>query len=131
MRILVIDDDKTRSIVALKEWNLDVVNILTNVDFVIKHLKDDNYKFHKYDLIILDVKLDSGSYGDLRTNNGLYTGFLLYDDYIRQLDCKVIVWSAILHIVNSLNWGENVVVKVAKDLSDVDQLINLVKSHTK
>jgi DNA-binding NtrC family response regulator len=124
-RVLIIEDEKEmnfRPIQRLKE-EYDV-EVARSVDATINVLKQ---KTEGFDLIFLDVMMDSGPYTSTDTDEGMETGLILYQRELRNLRSKIIVWTR-NNAIQMKVWGSNVVDRVPKS-GDDDQLLNLAQKH--
>lgn len=125
-RILVIEDEEEmnfRPINRLMEqYEVKIARSVAAAKNIINIYPGDYFE-----LIFLDIMMEPGPYEAAETDDGMETGWVLYQEKLRELPTKIIVWtrnSVILHKFK----GPNVVDKMNKTGED-DQLLNAAKKH--
>jgi CheY-like chemotaxis protein len=124
-KILIIEDQpemNPRIIAKLKD-HYDVT-IANSVNSVLNYLK----KGLNFELIFLDIMLPPYPYKLDETNNGLETGWVLYQKELKDKSIKIILWSRFHDILFKKEWGSNVVDKAVKSTDDF-QLLELARKH--
>lgn len=122
-RVLVIEDEKEmnfRPIHRLKDAY--EVEIARSVAAAINVLKLNTIWF---DLIFLDIMIEPGPYTAAETDEGMETGWVLYQKELRQLPTNIVLWTRNSDI-REKPWGPNVVDRLIKNGED-DQLVEAAK----
>jgi len=124
-RILLIEDEKEMNFRLIKRLkDIYDVEIAISADAAINALKLYPTGF---DLIILDVMMDPEPYTMTETDEGMETGWVLYQKELKRLPTSVIVWTRNSDIFGK-DWGPNVKDRLIKS-GDDDQLVNAAKKH--
>jgi response regulator of citrate/malate metabolism len=127
LKILIIEDQpemNPRSIGRLKDHY--EVTIANSVNSVRNYLRTGL----NFELIFLDIMLPPYPYKLDETNNGLETGWVLYQKELKYKNVKIILWSSFHDILYKKEWGTNVVDRVVKSMDDF-QLVDLAHKHLK
>jgi len=125
-RVLVIEDEKEmnfRPINRLKDAY--EVEIARSVAAAINILKMNPSDF--FDLIFLDIMMEPGPYTAAETDEGMESGWVLYQKELRQLPTKIVLWTRNSDILSKFR-GSNVVDQLIKSGED-DQLLNAAQKH--
>ncbi len=121
-KILLIEDEQQmnyRFIYKLKE--IFEVEIAISAEAAVNLLSQKK----DFDLIFLDIMMDPRPYSFAQTDEGIETGWILYEQLLRNFCGKVVVWSKNRDIFKK-PWGSNVVEKVIKS-NDENQLIQIAR----
>lgn len=106
-KLLIIDENFIDSL-----W-LDALKEAFEVDIVQSVLAFENLlKFNKlsdYPVVLIDPGMDpTPTYSMNLSADGIKTGYLLYEDFLKDSDCFIFVWSKeLLDMYEELNWGKN------------------------
>lgn len=118
--ILIIEDEEGKNFLTINALKRQYkVEIAISVEAAINFLT-----FHKYDLIILDVIMSPGKYSLKETNDGINTGWILFNKELKKIGIPVIVWTRNDDIFTK-DWGDKVL-KIRKTY-DESQLVDAVK----
>lgn len=124
-RILLIEDEKEMNFRLIKRLkDIYDVEIAISAEAAINVLKLYPTGF---DLIILDTMMDPEPYTVTETDEGMETGWILYQKELQRLPTKIIVWTRNNEIFRK-PWGPNVRDKLIKS-GDENQLVNAAKKH--
>jgi len=122
-RVLVIEDEREmnfRPIHRLEE--VYQVEVARSVAAAVNILKINPAGF---DLIFLDIMMEPGPYKDVDTDDGMETGWVLYQRELKERPTKIVLWTRNSDIWKKL-WGLNVVDKLIKSGED-DQLVEAAR----
>ncbi|GHT15028.1 hypothetical protein FACS189426_22220 [Bacteroidia bacterium] len=120
--ILIIEDEAERFVATidkLKEsYNVTIARSIeaANNFFDLKK---------SVDLIVLDVMMSYRGYESEKTDYGMETGWVYYNEKLKEMkEAKILVWTNNLSIFNK-PWGENVVAKIPKS-TEIGHLSKIV-----
>jgi CheY-like chemotaxis protein len=123
-KILLIEDEEEMNFRLINKLKKEYdVEPAMSIDAALNVL-DSGIEF---DLIILDIMMYPGCYDYEKTDEGTETGWIFYQDRLKNANVKVMIWTRNRNIFDK-PWGPNVVEKLIKSNEDL-QLVNAVKKH--
>lgn len=109
-RVLIIDENYIDASLIEALMNKFVIDVVQSVG-ALKNLLDEKAHLAEYDCIFMDPTMDPSPFYSMKLSaSGTQTGWLLYQDYMKEIPAKVLVWSnGFLDMYEDLFWGNNVV----------------------
>ena len=128
-RILLIEDEKEMNFRLINRlMEVYDVELARSIDAAINAVELSKAQVKEFDLIILDIMMSPGThYTAEETDEGMETGWVFYNDKLKDTSINVVIWTRNRDILNK-PWGANVVDKFIKSNED-DQLVDIAKKH--